>query len=158
MQVRSPSLITGLRIWYCCELWYRSQTELSLNLALLWLWYRPEAAALIQPLAWELPYAASMPPTIKVSSISFDFFSIPCLTLECHLSLESSIYLIYKHLMLWNWKYFKILFTIGWPASENFTLISFKCFRIGSSCSFKWKKKLKWVYKWHLKPSVLFLE
>ena len=25
---------------------------------LLWLWYRPTAAALIQPLAWELPYAS----------------------------------------------------------------------------------------------------
>ena len=25
--------------------------------ALLWLWCRPAAAALIQPLAWELPYA-----------------------------------------------------------------------------------------------------
>ena len=28
--------------------------------ALLWLWRRPVAAALIQPLAWELPYAASV--------------------------------------------------------------------------------------------------
>ena len=27
------------------------------DLALLWLWCRPAAAALIQPLAWELPYA-----------------------------------------------------------------------------------------------------
>ena len=26
-----------------------------LDLALLWLWQRPAAAALIQPLAWELP-------------------------------------------------------------------------------------------------------
>ena len=26
--------------------------------ALLWLWCRPAATALIQPLAWELPYAA----------------------------------------------------------------------------------------------------
>ena len=25
---------------------------------LLWLWYRPMAVALIQPLVWELPYAA----------------------------------------------------------------------------------------------------
>ena len=30
----------------------------SLDLALLWLWRRPAAAALIQPLAQELPYAA----------------------------------------------------------------------------------------------------
>ena len=27
---------------------------------LLWLWYRLAAAALIQPLAWELPYAAGV--------------------------------------------------------------------------------------------------
>ena len=26
---------------------------------LLWLWHRPSAVALIQPLAWEIPYAAS---------------------------------------------------------------------------------------------------
>ena len=29
----------------------------GLDLMLLWLWYRPAAAAVIQPLAWELPYA-----------------------------------------------------------------------------------------------------
>ena len=29
----------------------------SLDLALLWLWCRPAAAAPIQPLAWELPHA-----------------------------------------------------------------------------------------------------
>ena len=28
--------------------------------ALLWLWLRPAAVAPIQPLAWELPYAAGM--------------------------------------------------------------------------------------------------
>ena len=27
------------------------------DLALLWLWYRPEATAPIWPVAWELPYA-----------------------------------------------------------------------------------------------------
>ena len=27
---------------------------------LLWLWYRPTAAAVIQPLAWELPYAVGV--------------------------------------------------------------------------------------------------
>ena len=31
----------------------------SLDLALLWLWCRPAAAALIQPLTWELPFAES---------------------------------------------------------------------------------------------------
>ena len=30
----------------------------SLDLAWLWLWHRPTAAAPIRPLAWELPYAA----------------------------------------------------------------------------------------------------
>ena len=30
------------------------------DLALLWLWCRPEATALIRPLAWEPPYAAGM--------------------------------------------------------------------------------------------------
>ena len=29
------------------------------DLALLWLWCRPAAAALIRPLAWESPYAVS---------------------------------------------------------------------------------------------------
>ena len=32
--------------------------RLASDLVLLWLWRRPAASALIQPLAWELPYAA----------------------------------------------------------------------------------------------------
>ena len=32
----------------------------GLDLALLWLWYRPAATALIQPLAWEPPYAVGV--------------------------------------------------------------------------------------------------
>ena len=32
----------------------------GLDLALLWLWYRPAAVALIRLLAWEPPYAAGM--------------------------------------------------------------------------------------------------
>ena len=31
----------------------------GLDATLLWLWHRQGAIALIQPLAWELPYAAS---------------------------------------------------------------------------------------------------
>ena len=31
---------------------------MALGLALLWLWHRPAAVALIGPLAWEPPYAA----------------------------------------------------------------------------------------------------
>ena len=34
----------------------------GLNSTLLWLWCRLAAAAAIQPLAWELPYAASVAP------------------------------------------------------------------------------------------------
>ena len=30
------------------------------DLALLWLWCRPAAAALIRPVAWELPYATGL--------------------------------------------------------------------------------------------------
>ena len=32
----------------------------SWDLALLWLWYRLAPAAVIQPLSWELPYAAGV--------------------------------------------------------------------------------------------------
>ena len=35
------------------------------DLALLWLWCRPAAAAPIGPLAWELPYAVGMAPKSK---------------------------------------------------------------------------------------------
>ena len=36
----------------------RGLTQWVKDLVLLWLWCRPAAVALIQPLAWELPYAA----------------------------------------------------------------------------------------------------
>ena len=55
--LRSLASLSELRIWHCLELWCRSLT--SSDLALLWLWHRPAAAALIQPLAWEPPYAVS---------------------------------------------------------------------------------------------------
>ena len=55
MQVRSLALLRGLRIQCCNELWCRSQTWLGS--CLLWLWRRLAATALIQHLAWELPYA-----------------------------------------------------------------------------------------------------
>ena len=37
----------------------------SLDLALLWLWHRPVASALIRPPAWELPYATGVALKIK---------------------------------------------------------------------------------------------
>ena len=36
---------------------YGAGHRCSLNLTLLWLWYRPAATALIRPLAWKPPYA-----------------------------------------------------------------------------------------------------
>ena len=35
------------------------------DLVLLWLWFRPEATALIQLLAWEFPYAMGAAPLPK---------------------------------------------------------------------------------------------
>ena len=60
MQVRSLALLSGLRIWNCCELWCKLQTRL--DLALLWLWHRPAVMALIWPLAWKPPYALGAAP------------------------------------------------------------------------------------------------
>ena len=54
MQVQSLALLSGLRI-RCCVGY-----SCSVDLALLWLWCRPAAAAPIQPLAWEPPYASGM--------------------------------------------------------------------------------------------------
>ena len=56
LRVQSLPLLSGLRIRHCCELgvgYLRGSDP-----ALLWLWRGPVAAALIQPLAWEPPYAA----------------------------------------------------------------------------------------------------
>ena len=33
LQVRSLASLNELRIWHCCELWYRSQTRLGLDVA-----------------------------------------------------------------------------------------------------------------------------
>ena len=50
--VPSLALLSGLGIWRCFELWSRSQMRLRSCIAV--------AAALIQSLAWELPYAVGM--------------------------------------------------------------------------------------------------
>ena len=52
---RSLALLSGLRIWCCVNSSVGSRH--GSDLALLWLWYRPAAAALIGSLAWEPPYA-----------------------------------------------------------------------------------------------------
>ena len=49
------TLLIGLRIWHCCELWWGHRR--GSDPTLLWLWHRPVATALIRPLAWEPPYA-----------------------------------------------------------------------------------------------------
>ena len=41
-----------------CGVGYRC----GLDLALLWLWRRPVATVLVQPLAWESPYAVGADP------------------------------------------------------------------------------------------------
>ena len=48
--VKDPSIAASCRVG----------PRYDLNLALLWLWYSPTAAALIQPQAWELPYTAGL--------------------------------------------------------------------------------------------------
>ena len=45
---------------------------------LMWLWYRPVATAPIQPLAWEPPYAASVPLPKKKHIYIMYFFSLVC--------------------------------------------------------------------------------
>ena len=52
MRVQSLASLSGLRVWGCLELWYRSQS--GLDPVLLWHWLA--IAVLVQPLAWELPY------------------------------------------------------------------------------------------------------
>ena len=56
IRTRGQSLasLSGLRIWRCGELWHRSQMWLRSTL----LWRRLAAIDLIQPLAWEPPYAS----------------------------------------------------------------------------------------------------
>ena len=54
MLIRSLALLSGLKIQYCQK---DIGQKCSSDPVLLRLWHRSEAAAPIQPLAWELPYA-----------------------------------------------------------------------------------------------------
>ena len=60
MQVRSLASLSGLRIWDCCELWWRLQMPLRSHVAVPVA--SAEATALIRPLAWEPPYAVGAAP------------------------------------------------------------------------------------------------
>ena len=53
--VWSLALLSGLRIWRCCKLWYRLQ--MWLGSLFLWLWCGPAATAPIGLLVWEPSYA-----------------------------------------------------------------------------------------------------
>ena len=64
--VRYLASLSVLRIWCCCELWCRSQTRLG-DPVLLWLWHRPVATTLIQPIAWKPPYAMDVALKSKTS-------------------------------------------------------------------------------------------
>ena len=55
--------------------------RLSLDLALLWLWCRPAATALIQPLAWEPPYAMGMVQAEFINKVFFGFLLLLLLLL-----------------------------------------------------------------------------
>ena len=52
IEVQSLALTGGLRV--SCGVGHRCASDPKVP----WLWHRPEAAALIRALAWELPYAA----------------------------------------------------------------------------------------------------
>ena len=60
IQSRSLELLSELRIWYCCKLQQGHRCGSDPVLLLLWLWRKPAGPALIQPLAWELQYAAGV--------------------------------------------------------------------------------------------------
>ena len=55
MRVQSLAFLSGLRIQHCCKLWHRLQMGLRSGIAVVVV--QASAAALIQPLAWELPNA-----------------------------------------------------------------------------------------------------
>ena len=55
MQVQPPASLSGLRIQWCTS--YGVGHRHGSDLALLWLGCRPAVTDLIQPLAWEPPYA-----------------------------------------------------------------------------------------------------
>ena len=67
MQVQILALFSGLRFSVAtrCGIGLRCGSDL----ALLWLWHRPAAAALIRPLAKELPHAQVQPQKEKENSI-----------------------------------------------------------------------------------------
>ena len=74
MLVLSVASVSELRIWHCCKLWHGSQMQLGSRDA--WLWCKPAAAALIHPLAWELPYASGAAFKNPRRSVSHSFLLV----------------------------------------------------------------------------------
>ena len=69
--------IPGLNSWPCSVGWGSSIAMTcgvghrhSLDPALLWLWYRPAAVAMIRPLAWEPPYAIGVAIKSKINKMN----------------------------------------------------------------------------------------
>ena len=58
MRVRSLALLSGLRIWCCHELWFRSQRRFGSRVAMAVAYVGQQL--LIRPLAWELLYVISV--------------------------------------------------------------------------------------------------
>ena len=77
MPVPSLASLTGLRIWHCHKL--QGRLRMQLDPTLLWLWRRPAAVSLIQPLAWELPCAVSVALKSKKKKKKVDLGSNPIL-------------------------------------------------------------------------------
>ena len=69
------------------------------NLALLWLWYRPAAVALIRPLAWETPYAAGAALKVKKQKDLVYVYMLSCIIYHIYVvCVYMSIRLIYVHI------------------------------------------------------------
>jgi len=79
--VRSLASLNGLRIRHCSSgsTGYRFGSDLAL---LLRMWPRPAAAAPIQPLAWELPYATKCSPKKEKRERGQREQEFPCSTLS----------------------------------------------------------------------------
>ena len=58
LRVWSLASFSELRIQHCCRLWCSCRH--SSDMALLWLWHRPAAAAPIHSLAWEPAHATGV--------------------------------------------------------------------------------------------------
>ena len=108
--VQSLALLSGLGIQRCCGLRHGQQTQLGYGV--LCLWRRPAAANLIQPLVWELPYAAGEALKSKTKkkvyiypSLLVLYISVGCYVNELSCNWHDAIHLVFKviHVKHWEW-------------------------------------------------------